>query len=345
VPGRPVRAMRRGVIGVAGLALLAIAVGLAPSAAAEEFYRGKTLEIIVSSGVGADSYDALSRLVARHIGPHLPGNPNVVVHNMPGAGGILAANQLYNLAPRDGTTIGMLDQSIYETQLFKVPELKADVTKMNWVGRIIANNAVLFAWHAAAVKKIEDAYDKPLIVCSTGSAGQLRWTMLKRLLGLKLQLVTGYKGTGEGLIAMERGEVEALSMPWTVFRVIRANWLRDHKVNVLLQTGLEAAPDLPGVPRMVDLARTDEQRQILQLFSQPEKVGRSLTAPPGLPPQRVAELRAAFTATLQDPDFIADATRMRLDLSPLPGDELQAIIEKSFDYSPAIVAKAEALIH
>ena len=338
--------MRRGPIRIAGATLLALGAALAaPNARAEDFYRGKTLEVIVSSGVGADSYDALSRLVARHIGPHLPGNPNVVIRNMPGAGGILAANQLYNLAPRDGTAIGMLDQSIYETQLFKVPELKADVTKMNWIGRVIANNAALFAWHTAAVQKIADAYNKALIVCSTGSAGQLRWTMLKRLLGLKLQLVTGYKGTGDGLVAMERGEVEALSMPWTVFRVIRASWLSEHKVNVLLQTGLDAAPDLPGVPRMVDLGRNADERQILELFSQPEKVGRSLTAPPGLPVARVTELRAAFTATLQDPEFVADAARMRLDLSPLPGDQLQAIIEKSFDYSPAIIAKAKTLIH
>jgi tripartite-type tricarboxylate transporter receptor subunit TctC len=335
--------MRGGLIGFAAT-LLAIALTSAPARAAD-FYRGKTLEIIVSSSVGADSYDALSRLVARHIGAHLAGDPNIVVRNMPGAGGILAANQLYNLAPRDGTTIGMLDQSIFETQLFKVPELKADVTKMNWIGRIIANNAVLFAWHTAAVKKIEDAHAKPLIVCSTGSSGQLRWTMLKRLLGFKFKLVTGYKGSGDGLVAMERGEVEALSMPWTVFRVIRADWLRDKKVNVLLQTGLDAAPDLPGVPRLVDLGRNAEERQILELFSQPEKVGRSLTAPPGLPPGRVAELRAAFMATTKDPDFLADAARMRLDLSPLSGDKLQAIIEKSFDYSPSIVAKAAALIH
>ena len=313
------------------------------TAAAAEFCAGKTLEIIVPSGAGADSYDSLSRLIARHIGPHLPGNPNVIVENMPGAGGIRAANQLYNVAARDGTVIGMADESIYQNQLFKIPALKADVTKMNWIGRIISNNAVLFAWHSAAVKTIDDAYTKPLIVCSTGSASQLRWTMLKRLLGLKLNLVTGYKGTGEGLVAMERGEVEALSMPWTVFRVIRAAWLRDKKVNVLLQTGLEKAPDLQNVPRLVDLAHNNEQRQILELFSQPEKVGRSLTAPPGVPAERVAQLRAAFAATLKDPSFVADAARMRIALSPLPGEQLQVIIQKSFDYSPAIVAKAEAL--
>jgi tripartite-type tricarboxylate transporter receptor subunit TctC len=321
------------------------AAALLPSAADGGFYSGKTLQIIVSSDVGADSYDALSRLVGRHIGAHLPGNPPVVVRNMPGAGGILAANTLYNIAPRDGTVIGMLDQSIYQTQLFKVAQLRADVTKMNWIGRIISNDAVLFAWHTAAVKRIEDAFGKQLIVCSTGSSSQLRWTMLTRLLGLKLKLVTGYKGSGECLIALERGEVEALSMPWTVIRVIRAEWLRDKKINVLLQTGLDKAPNLLEVPRLIDLARNDEQRQILELFSQPEKIGRSLVAPPALPPQRLAELRAAFAATLSDSDFRADAARMRLDLSPLPGDRLQAIIDKSFDYPAAILAKAKTLLH
>jgi tripartite-type tricarboxylate transporter receptor subunit TctC len=329
-----------------GSALTAIGIALSAlclPAAAEDFYAGKTLEIIVPSGVGGDSYDTLSRMVAHYIGRYLPGKPTVVVENMPGAGGILAANQLYNIAPRDGTVIGMLDQSIPEDQLFKLSALRADVTKMNWIGRVISNNAALFAWHSAAVKKIDDAYSEPLIICSTGSASQLRWTMLKRLLGLKFKLVTGYKGTGDGLVAMERGEVEALSMPWTVFRILRADWLRDKKVNVLLQTGLDKAPDLPDVPRLVDLARNDEQRQILELFSQPEKVGRSLTAPPGVPAERVAQWRTAFAATLKDPGFVADAARIHIDLSPLPGDELQAIIEKSFDYSPAIIAKAEAL--
>lgn len=324
---------------------LALASAATAPAAAEDFYAGKTIQIIVSSGVGGDSYDSLSRLVARHMGRHLPGDPAMIVQNMPGAGGVLAANQLYNIAPRDGTVIGMIDQSISETQLFKVGGLKADVTKMNWIGRVISNNAVLFAWHTAAVKTIGDALSKELIICSTGSASHLRWTALQRLLGFKFKLITGYKGTGECLVAIERGEVEALSMPWTVFRAIRADWIRDRKVNILLQTGLEKAPQLPDVPRVVDLARNDEQRQILELFSQPEKVGRSFTAPPGLPPQRVAELRAAFTATMKDPAFLADAATMRIDLSPLPGDALQAIIEKSFDYSPAIVAQAQALIH
>ncbi len=339
-------AMRVRLIGRLAAAIAAIGVALSTPATrtvAKDFYRGKTLDIVVASGVGG-SYDSMSRLIARHIGDHLPGDPIVIAKNMPGAGGILAANQLYNIAPRDGTVIGMLDQSIYQDQLFKVAELKADLTKMNWIGRIISNNAVLVAWHTVAVKRIDDVYTKPLIVASTGSASRLRWTMLKQLLGLKFKLVVGYKGSGAAGVAMERGEVQALSMPWTVFRVMHADLLRNKKVNVLLQTGLEKASDLPNVPRLVDLARTEEQRQILELFSLSGKIGRSLVAPPGLPPQRITQLRSAFEATLKDPAFLADAARMRVALSPLSGEKLQAIIEKSFDYSPAIIAKAKSLV-
>jgi tripartite-type tricarboxylate transporter receptor subunit TctC len=169
--------------------------------------------------------------------------------------------------------------------------------------------------------------------------------MLKRLLGVKFKLVTGYKGTGDGLLALERGEIEALSMPWTVFRAIRADWLHGKKVNVLLQTGLDKAPDLPDVPRLIDLAHNDEQRQILELFSQAEKIGRSFTAPPDLPPARVAELRSAFAATLKDSNFLADIGKVQVDLSPLLGEELQATITQTWNYSPAIVEKAQALIH
>jgi len=324
-------------------ALVALALALpAPAANAQGFYQGKTLEIVVFGAAG-DSYDTLSRLVGRHIGKHLPGNPTVIVRTMPGAGGIVVANHLYNLAARNGTVIGMLDQSIFETQLFSPGSVKADVRKMNWIGRVISNNAGLYSWHAATVKRIEDSYTQELIVSSSGRASQIRWTMLKNLVGVKFKLITGHKGATEGLLGMERGEVDAVSMPWTVFRVLRADWLRDKKVNVLLQTGLDKAPDLPDVPRLIDLGRDAEQRTILELFSQSEKIGRSFTAPPDMPPERVAELRAAYAATMQDADFLADAKVANVELDPMSGADLQAIIAKFFDHPPALVAKALAL--
>ena len=324
-------------------ALATLALTLSASAAnAQGFYQGKTLEIVVFGAAG-DSYDTLSRLVGRHIGKHLPGNPTVIVRTMPGAGGIVVANHLYNLAARNGTVIGMLDQSIFETQLFSPGSVKADVRKMNWIGRVISNNAGLYSWHAATVKRIEDSYTQELIVSSSGRASQIRWTMLKNLVGVKFKLITGHKGATEGLLGMERGEVDAVSMPWTVFRVLRADWLRDKKVNVLLQTGLDKAPDLPDVPRLIDLGRDAEQRTILELFSQSEKIGRSFTAPPDMPPERVAELRAAYAATMQDADFLADAKVANVELDPMSGADLQAITAKFFNHPPALVAKALAL--
>jgi tripartite-type tricarboxylate transporter receptor subunit TctC len=193
------------------------------------------------------------------------------------------------------------------------------------------------------VKKIEDSFTKELAVSVSGRASQVRWTVLKNLVGVNFKLITGHRGTTEASLAMERGEVDALSIPWTVVRVLKADWLREKKINILLQTGLERASDLPNVPRVIDLARNDEQRQILELFSQSEKVGRSFTSPPDVPAERVADLRAAFSATLKDPAFLAEAEGMELNLDPLPGEELQASIGKFFDYPPEIVKKANAL--
>jgi tripartite-type tricarboxylate transporter receptor subunit TctC len=313
-----------------------------PPASADEFFQGKTLELVVPTGAGG-SFDTLTRLIGRYIGRHLPGGPIVVVKNRPGGGGFAAANYLYNRAPQDGTSIGMLEQSIYEAQLFKTEGLLADARRFNWLGRVMSNNAVLFAWHTAAVKKIEDAFNAELIVAASGSSSLMRWTALKRLTGIKLKIIVGHQGTAEAALAMERGEVDALSAPWVVFRVAHADWLRDKKVNVLLQTGLERAADLPDVPRFVDLAKDDEQRQLLELFSQSDRVGRSLVAPPNVPQDRIETLRSAFAATLDDPDFFAETKTLQLALDPLPGAAMQAIILKSFDYSPSLVAKAEAL--
>lgn len=329
---------------VLGYSILVGFLAAAPSslAIAKDFYQGKVVELVVSEGVGGGS-DTLSRLVGRFLGRHLPGNPTVVIKNMPGAGGLAGANYLYNLAAKDGTSIGMPDQSICETQQFKGQGLLADVRKFNWLGRVMSNDAVLFAWHTAAVKQIEDAFQTELVVSATGLSSQMRWAVLKKLTGIKFKLIVGHQGSSEASLAMERGEVDALTTPWTVFRIAHADWLRDKQVNLLLQTGLDRAPDLPDVPRVVDLAGNDEQRQILELFSQPETVGRSLVAPPETPPERIAELRAAFTATLQDPDFQSEAKSWQLNLDPLTGEALQQIILKSFDYPPELVEKAASL--
>src|SRR5437016_5674641 len=246
--------------------ILAAAVALAaflPASvdAQEPYYKGRTISLIVASNASG-GYDTYGRLLARHLGKHIAGNPAFVVQNMPGAGGIRGFNHLYNVAARDGTVIGIFDQAVFLDQLLGVPGLRADVPKFNWIGRLVGNSAVLFAWHTAAVKKIEDAYTQPLIVAASGSSSRINWTALNALVGTKFKLLTGYEGPSTAKIAMERGEVEALSLPWPVLRNENRSWLSEKKINLLLQTGLERNADLPQLLRMIDLARNEDDRKV-----------------------------------------------------------------------------------
>jgi tripartite-type tricarboxylate transporter receptor subunit TctC len=306
---------------------------------ADDFYKDKTINFIIPSAAGG-GYDAYSRLIANHIGRHLPGRPNVVPQNMPGAGSIRATNFLYNVAPKDGTTIGMVDQAIHLNQILGTPGLKADVTKFNWIGRILSNSAVLFAWHTAPVKDIRDVFSHELIVSTSGAASKLNWTVLNNLLGAKFRIITGYKGTADSRLAMERGEVHALSMPWSLLKIEGAELLQDKKINLLLQTGADKHPELPQVPNMIDLARNDSERKVLELFSSPSTIGRSVLAPPDVPAARIVELRAAFMASIKDPALLADVKKFKLELDPLSGEALQASIAGGGDPSPELIERA-----
>jgi tripartite-type tricarboxylate transporter receptor subunit TctC len=309
----------------------------APAHAQEAFYKGRTVSLIVASNASG-GYDSYGRLLARHMGRHLAGSPLFVVQNMPGGGGIRAANHLYNVAAKDGTVIGIFDQAVFLDQLLGVPGLRGDVRKFNWVGRLIGNSAVLFSWHTARVKKITDAFSTELIVAAPGSSSRLNWTALNTLAGTKLKLLTGYEGPSTAKIAMERGEVEAVSQPWPVLKAEHADWLRDKKINLLLQTG-ETNPGLENLPRMVDLAPNEDGRRVLEIFAAPTVVGRSFVAPPGLSAERVAELRTAFMATVKDGEFLAEVARLNFELGPLSGTELQAFFAR--DYPPALIERAK----
>lgn len=310
-----------------------------PAVAADAFYKNKTVTFIVGSAPGG-GYDTYSRLVATHLGQHLDGSPRIVAQNMPGAGSIRAADYLYNEARKDGTAIGMLDQAIYLYQILGTPDLKADATKFNWIGRVLRNSAVLFARSDAPVQKIQDVFSRELIVSASGTASRLNWTVLKNVLGMKFRLIEGYQGTGDSLLAVQRGEIDALSMEWPVLRILGRPLMRDHKINLLLQTGLEKETDLPQIPRMIDLARNDDERKLLELFSSPSLIGRSVVAPPGTAPERVAELRRAFMATMQDGNFLADVKRAGLAISPLSGEALQQEVVKQGNLPASLVARA-----
>jgi tripartite-type tricarboxylate transporter receptor subunit TctC len=333
-----VRSRPFGLRAAALIALLAQAAA-GPARADDEFYKGKTVNLIIATATGG-GYDTYGRLVARHMGKHLAGQPTVIVQNMPGAVGVRAANYLYNVAPKDGTAIAMLDQAIYLDQILGSSGLNADASKFNWVGRILSNSAVLYAWHAAKVKTIEDAFTHELVVAVQGAASKLNWTMLNNTVGTKLKLVAGYPGSNESRLALMRGEVEGLSQPWPVIKLEAEQMLRDKQINLIVQTGAVGHPELMQVPRMVDLAKTDEDRVLLALFSSPSTIGRALAAPPGVAAERIAVLREAFMATMHDPALIEEARRVKLELDPLDGAALQASIAGTGAVSPALVARA-----
>jgi tripartite-type tricarboxylate transporter receptor subunit TctC len=324
---------------VLAAATLPVAPGTAHAASP---WEGKSMTFVVGFGVGG-SYNAYSRLVAGHIGRFLPGNPTVIVQNMPGAGSVRATNHLYEIAPKDGTVIGMIDQAIQAFELMGRSGLKAESTKFNWIGRLISNSAVLFAWHTAPINKIEDALEKEFIVSASGAASRLNWTIMNKVIGTKIKIITGYKGTGESLLAMQRGEIHGLSRPWTALKASQGDWIKEGKIRLLLQTGAEKNDDLQNVPRMLDLAKNEEDRKLLRFFAAPSEIGRSVVAPPGVPKETVAQLREAFWKAIHDPRFGADLKKSKLDLEPMRGDKLQVLVESGKDVSPAIIERAKAL--
>jgi tripartite-type tricarboxylate transporter receptor subunit TctC len=315
-----------------------IVLALAAPARADDFYKGKSINLVIATATGG-GYDTYARLIARHLGRHLPGQPAIVPQNMPGAAGIRAANYLYAAAPKDGTAIGMLDQATYVDQVLGTPGLTADATRLNWIGRILSNSAVLYAWHLAKVKRIEDALTQELIVSTSGAASRLNWTVLNNVVGTRLKIITGYQGSSDSRLAMIRGEVDALSQPWPVLKVEAEQLLRDRQINLLLQTGADKHPELAHVPNMIDLSRTNEDKALLALFSSPSTIGRSIAAPPGLPAERVTMLREAFAATIKDPALLEEANRLKLELDPLDGAALQAAIAGT-SVAPEVVARA-----
>lgn len=321
------------------------AVALTTGAAAkadevEDFYKNNRVNIIVGSPPGA-SYDAYGRLLARHFGSHLPGSPDIVVMNNPGAGSLTAANLLFNDPRKDGATLGMLGQSIYFMQMLGDPNIKYDAPKFNWIGRMTNVIDVVVAWHGAKAKTIEDAYKIPVSVAVGGalSGSTLYVNFMKNMLGLKLVPTKGY-GSAEAFLAMERGEVDATgSANWYGLQAQHAEKLRDKKLNVLVQIGLQKAPGLEHVPLLPDLAKNERDRKILIALATTDEIARSVLAPPGVPPQRVEALRRGFMATMNSESFLAEAKKARLAINPMDGEALtKLVIDSGSSLSPDMIA-------
>jgi tripartite-type tricarboxylate transporter receptor subunit TctC len=321
----------------------AAAIGASWSAAAQahDFYAGKTLVISVGSAPGG-SYDAYARVVARHFGRLIPGQPSIVVKNMPGAAGLKAAQYLFAIAPKDGTEIGALLNNAPVTELMEPGKHGFDPARFLWIGSVASPANVLAVWHTTGVKTIEDAKAKEVTIGSTtpGTTKEMFPLMANRLLGTKFKVINGYKGGAEINMAMERGEVGGHGAnSWVSFQFQNAEWVRDHKINNIFQVTFQRDPALPDVPTLMELAKNDEQRKIILILTTGEAIGRPLAAPPGVADAQVALLRRAFDATMKDAGFLADADKAKLEIGPTSGERLQAMVAEMMASPPDIVEK------
>jgi tripartite-type tricarboxylate transporter receptor subunit TctC len=314
--------------------------------AVEDFYRGKTVTLVASGGAGGP-IDLAARQVAKYLPRYIPGNPVVVVRNMPGGGHVLASNFLFTNAPKDGTYIGGVVNSVPIHQVIDGRGVRYDASKFLWLGSTGNANLMTVAWHTSGFNSIDEVFKRDLITGATGvGSGTYVYTnAMNIILGTKFKMVLGYASSAEVDLAIERGEVQARGgFSLTGIKQERPHWLAEKKANVLLQVGAEREAEYPDVPLMHELARTEEQRQILTLISSPALLGRPFFTPPDIPADRFAALRKAFTAVVKDEEFIADGRRLNLDLNPISGEKIAEIVNDTVNAPPDVIAKAKAAL-
>jgi tripartite-type tricarboxylate transporter receptor subunit TctC len=312
----------------------------------EDFYRGKNLEMVVPTSPGGD-YDIRGRLVARNLGRFIPGNPNIVARNMPGGLGVAAANYLARVAPRDGTVLHAIFQNMPVLQAIGAQGVEFDVRRFGWIGNTTNSPNVINSWHTTGIKTIQDVMTRELVVGAPGAASTsyIYPAALNALVGTKFKIVAGYPGGNDVNLAMEKGEVGGRgSNSWASWKSGHPHWLAEKKVTILVQIGLQRAPDLPDVPLMHELAKTEEDRQVLTFLSADMGIARAFATTPGAPPERVAALRKAFADMLRDPAFIEETTKIQMEISPSTGEEAQRVAASMLDMPANVIAKAKRLI-
>jgi len=312
-----------------------------------DFYRGKTVTLTVgySSGGGYDTY---ARILARHMGRHIPGNPTIVVQNAPGAGSMRAANMIYNVVPKDGTAFGIFGRGIALEPLIGTSPAQFEATKFLWLGSGAEEAAVTVIWAAKGIKTWADMQSKPFTVGGegTGSDPDVYALMLKNVFGVKLRLISGYPGTTEMALAVERGEVDGrASWSWSSLKSLKADWIAQKKVNIPIQLNLHKSSDLPDVPLIGDFATSERQRQILKLVLSRQTMGRPFMAPPGLPADRAQALRAAFDETMKDPAFVAEAQARGQEVNPVSGQDIEKLLAELYATPKDVVEETKRAIN
>jgi len=331
---------------IAAAGVLACIAGSAPAQdSVEQFFRGKTVNLYVGSSAGG-GYDTYARLLARHIGNHIPGNPTVVVQNMPGAGSNKAAGYIYAVAPKDGTAIGAIFPGAILQPLIGDAAVQHEPSKFNYLGSANSDVYLCFVRSDAPAKTFKDVFTHEVILGASNEGGTTRDlpAMLNNVLGAKFRIVTGYAGSKEITLAVERNEVHgACGLGWTGLPTLYPHWFERKLITILVQQTTKGHPDLDrmGVPLAVDFAKTGEDRQVMELIYSQGLFGRPYVLPPGVPPDRVAALRRAFSAALKDKALLGEVERMKLDLEPIAGDELQSMVAKLYALPTRIVERAK----
>jgi len=338
-------------IGAAAAAALALglASGITQPAAAQgaaDFYKGKQVNFIVSTATGG-GYDAYARLLARHLGAQLAPDAKVVVQNMPGSGGIRAFMYLNSVAPKDGATLGMVHSGVALAPALGIEEAKFDPLAVTWIGSVNKEGKICISMADSVVKTFADTYTHEFIVGGSGGGSQMETYphAMAAMFGAKIRVISGYKSGTEVGLAMERGEIMGrCGLSLTSIKATRPDWIEKKMINVVVQTSLEADPELPGVPMLTDLAKSDNDRAVLEVLFADQLMDRPVLAPPAVPKDRADTLRAAFKKTLENKDFLADAAKQKLEIRYVSGDEITALLKRVVSAPPAVLKAAGAFL-
>jgi tripartite-type tricarboxylate transporter receptor subunit TctC len=323
--------------------MLASVAGKLEAQTPEAFYRGKSIDFVIGYPPGG-SNDVWGRLVARHIGKHVPGAPGVVAKNMPGAGSFLAVNQIFNVLAKDGTVVGIGAPTLAIDERLGSQGVRFKTAELNWIGRVDSLVNMVFMWHTSPVRTFADAQRRESTLSGTGAGSTVAIypTVTNNVLGTKFKLIMGYRGSNEAMLAVERGEVEGHSTSWTALKVAHPDWVRDNKVAILVQYALRRHADLSDIPTAVELARNDEERAILRAVMNASEVGTAFFTSPGVPADRVAALRRAFDAMVRDSEFLAEVEKTRIAVNPISGEDLQKLVAEVSNLTPDLLDKVRA---
>jgi tripartite-type tricarboxylate transporter receptor subunit TctC len=328
---------------LAAIGIMASSIAPSRAEAVGDFYKGKNINVLIGVNVGG-GYDLEARLLSRFMTTHIPGNPTFVPQNMIGAGGIKMANYLYSIAAKDGTAIGMFPNTLISVQAVGTEGVQYDANQFFWIGSLSTTPMTIATWHTSGVRTIEEARKKELIAAASNK-GAVTYTyprMLNEFLGTKFKIVSGYQGNSTMTMAMERGEADAVTNSWSSWKSLNQQWLDEKKINILVQT--EPKSSELGIPSVQELARNDEDRQVIQLIVSGESLGKPMASAPGVPADRVQALRTAFNQTVKDPAFLDAAAQANIDVAPVYGDQLQDTVRKVLATPKNLADRAKAII-